>query len=67
MLNTKNKKVIGKFKDELNEQLLLEFVGLRSKMYANRVQRNVITKKSKGVKKSIVENEITFEDYLICL
>lgn len=36
-------------------------------MYANRVQGNVITKKSKGVKKSIVENEIIFEDYLTCL
>lgn len=48
--STKKKKGIGKFKDELNGKLLLEFVGLRSKMYANRVQGNFITKKSKGVK-----------------
>lgn len=62
-----NKKVLGKMKDELNGKLLLEFVGLRSKMYANRVEGENVIKKSKGVKKSVVDTEITFEDYKTCL
>ena len=30
----KNKKVIGKFKDELGDKIPSEFVGVRSKAYA---------------------------------
>ena len=29
-----NKKVIGKFKDELNEQYIFELIGLKAKMYS---------------------------------
>ena len=31
--NDENKKVIGKMMDELNEEIIEEFVGLRAKMY----------------------------------
>lgn len=62
-----NKKVIGKFKDELNGKTMYEHIGLRSKMYSIRCEGDEIIKKSKGVKKSIVENEITFQDYRDCL
>ena len=45
-----NKKVIGKMKDETKGVLIVEFVGLRSKMYSY-VQNDEITcKKSKGIK-----------------
>jgi hypothetical protein len=64
-----NKKVLGKMKDELNGVVMREFIGLRSKMYATNVEGNekLSVKKSKGVKRSVVKNEITFEDYRKCL
>ena len=47
----KNKKVIGKMKDETKGVPIVEFIGLRSKMY-NYVQNDEITcKKAKGIKK----------------
>ena len=54
-------------KDENNGCIMTEFVGLRSKMYAIRVEGKDKTKKSKGVKRNIVKNRITFEDYIDCL
>ncbi|XP_054712885.1 uncharacterized protein LOC129222404 [Uloborus diversus] len=61
-----NKKVLGKMKDENNGKIMTEFVGLRAKMYALKVEDKVI-KKSKGVKKIVVKNRISFEDYKDCL
>jgi hypothetical protein len=62
-----NKKVVGKMKDENKGKVMEEFVGLRSKMYAIKVDGEKDTKKSKGVKKSTVKNEITFDNYKDCL
>lgn len=67
-----NKKKLGFFKDELNGKPMLEFVGLRSKMYSfkfadgddNCAQKTV--KKSKGVKRSAID-KIDFHDYKKCL
>ncbi|XP_023213405.1 uncharacterized protein LOC111616209 [Centruroides sculpturatus] len=61
-----NKKVLGKLEDENNEKIMREFVGLRAKMYALKVEDQV-TKKSKGVKKCVVKNRISFDDYKNCL
>ncbi|XP_046666612.1 uncharacterized protein LOC124358355 [Homalodisca vitripennis] len=61
-----NKKVLGKMKDELNGRIMYEHVGLRSKMYSSRSEGGVI-KKSKGVKKTTIENHLTFDDYKQCL
>ncbi|XP_067126115.1 uncharacterized protein [Centruroides vittatus] len=60
-----NKKVLGKMKDENNGKIMREFVGLRAKMYALKVDQ--VTKKSKGVKKCVVKNRILFDDYKDCL
>ena len=63
----KNKWVPGMFKDECNARIIAEFVGLRSKMYCIRVEGEGETKVAKGVKKSVVENDIKFSNYLNCL
>ena len=60
----KNKKVLGKFKDELAGVPLAEFVGLRPKMYAVRSMDGYERKKVKGVKTSAVTHRVTFNDYL---
>ncbi|KYM98518.1 hypothetical protein ALC62_10767, partial [Cyphomyrmex costatus] len=62
-----NKKVLGLMKDENNGAIMTEFVGLRAKMYALRVDGKRDTKKAKGVKSSVVAWTISFEDYTRCL
>ena len=47
----KNKKVIGKFKDELGGKIMTEFCALRGKAYAYKLDDDVEKKKEKGTKK----------------
>ena len=60
--SNKNKKVIGKMKDELNSLKMKEFVGLRAKMYSVSYESYEM-KKAKGVKKCVVKNNITHNKY----
>ncbi|KAL6417671.1 hypothetical protein ACFW04_014397 [Cataglyphis niger] len=46
---------------------MTEFIGLRAKMYALRVDGRSETKKVKGVKSAVVARTITFDDYARCL
>lgn len=62
-----NKKVPGLFKDELNGEIMTEFVGLRSKMYCVRADRVEKMKKAKGVKKYVLKQSLTFDDYINCI
>jgi hypothetical protein len=58
-----NNKVIGKFKNESVKQIK-EFVGLRSKLYSFIADGDDHKhNKCKGVKKYVVENELTINDY----
>ena len=58
-----NKKVLGKFKDECTGKIINEFVGLRSKLYSYKMDEGKENKRCKGVKKGVVENSITHDDY----
>ncbi|KMQ81999.1 hypothetical protein RF55_24526 [Lasius niger] len=62
-----NKKVPGLMKDENNGTIMTEFVGLRAKMYALRVDGKKDIKKVKGVKSNVIARTITFDDYTRCL
>ena len=62
-----NKKVLGTFKDKANGKLIVEFVGLRAKLYSYKMQEGEESKKCKGVKKSVVKKSITHKDYKKCL
>jgi hypothetical protein len=63
-----NKKVQGKFKDELKGIITEEFIGLRSKLYAyKKFEDEKAIKKAKGIKGCVVENNICFNDFRKCL
>ena len=64
----KNKKVIDLVRDELGGKIMTEFVALRAKMYAYRkIDKEVEERRSKGTKKCVVTEGLTFDDYKICL
>ena len=64
----KIKKVIDLVRDELGGKIMTEFVALRAKMYAYRkIDKEVEEKRSKGTKKCVVTEGLTFDDYKICL
>ena len=46
-LKTKNKKVVGAMKDELDDDVMLEFVGLRAKCYSFLAKNEKKSKKKK--------------------
>ena len=61
--NITNKKIIGKFKDEAAGVPIIEFVGLRSKMYSYMKDNDKGGKTAKGIKKNIITKNIKHEDY----
>ena len=58
-----NWKVIGKFKDELEDKIITEFGAPRAKAYAYKLCDDRECKKAKGTKKSIIKRELMFENY----
>ena len=60
----KNKKVLGKFKDELGGKIIVELCALRVKAYAYKLDDDTQNKKAKGTKKCIVKREIIFQNYV---
>ena len=62
-----NKKVPGKFKDEMGGEVIVSYVGLRPKLYSYVTLSEKEEKKAKGVKKPIIKNQLKFEEYKECL
>lgn len=62
-----NKKVIGMFKDEAGGKQIVEFVGLRAKLYSFKMDDGIEEKKCKGVKRGVVKGTLSFNDYKSCL
>ena len=58
-----NKKVIDKFKDEACGVPIVEFIGLKSKMYSYIKSDEKGRKTTKGIKKNVIKNNIKHEDY----
>jgi hypothetical protein len=58
-----NKKVIGKFKNETSEKQIIEFIGLRPKLYSLKTDDGKEKKTCKGVKKYVVKSKINLDDY----
>ena len=62
-----NKKVLGMFKDEAGGKIIDEFAVLRAKLYSYKMLEGEESKKCKRVKKLLVKNSITHENYKNCL
>ena len=57
-----NKKVTGKFKDEVSVIPINEFIGLRSKMYSYLKDTDECNKTVKGIKKNVIKKDIKHEN-----
>ena len=69
----KNKKVLGKFKDELGGKIMTKLCAIRAKTYSFLIddftehdyeKNRIVNKKAKGTKKCVVKREILFNNYL---
>ena len=58
-----NKKVLGKFRDELDGKVMTEFCAPRAKTYAFAWGEDKETKKAKGTKKCVIKKHLMLEDY----
>ena len=51
------------FKDEAGGKQIVEFVGLRAKLYSYKILDGSEVKKCKGVTKNVMKRSIQFDDY----
>ena len=62
-----NGKQISLMKDELGGKVMTESVTLRAKLYAYRTLMKKEEKKCKEIRKCVVKNTLTLDDYKRCL
>ena len=65
--NKSNKKMIGKFKDEVSGISLNELIGLKTKIYSYLKDTDECGKTAKGIKKNIKKKDLKHENYPIRL
>ena len=53
-------------KDELNREIIEEFVGLRTKTYSLKTKKEEM-KKAEGVRENVVKIDVSHQDYVGCL
>ena len=59
-----NKKVLGKFKDELKNKIIIGFIALRPKCYAYLVyDDDKKYKKCKGITKGIIRHQMKYKEF----
>ena len=54
-------------KDELSGEIMTEFIALQAKLYAYRKLDGDENKPCKGIKKCVVKQTLSFNDYKSCL
>jgi len=62
LFSNDNKKVIGKFKDEMNSKIIKEIIFLKSKCYSYIIEEKEI-KKLKGCSKVVQDKNISYNEY----
>ena len=60
---SKNKKVVGKFKDETQGIQICEFIGLRSKIYSIKLDDDSEKKTAKGIVRNVIKKHLKHEQY----
>ena len=58
-----NKKVVGKFKLEYPNDVMQQFIGLRSKMYSLKFDNGKEDKKATGIIACVTKNDLTHKNY----
>jgi len=64
LYSPRNAKVLGKFKDECSGNAVLEFCGLRAKLYSLLTSKRESKMAAKGVKKSHLKKHVTHQMFL---
>ena len=59
--------MLGLFKDEAGGKQIVEFVGLRTKLYSYKILDGSEDEKCKGVTKIVTKRSIQFDEYRECL
>ena len=67
LLKSINKKVIGKFKDELAGQIRSELCILRAECSSFKLDNDNEEKKAKGIKQCVIKRQLTFDNYVVAL
>ena len=69
----KNKKVLGKYKDEIGGKIMTKFCALTAKAYSFLIneytdddyeKNNIVNQKAKGTKEWVIKSEILFNNYI---